>query len=154
METNTFVTLFEKVLKSNVSIMLFAIFTLQVSSIHAIDVLDTLSAFTDNPADLDDDDDGILDTVEDANIDGDDNPATDPTDNDLDGIPNYLDLDSDNDGILDNVEGQSSADFVPPSGIDANANGLDDAYEGAYGFGIGPINTDVNIGGNGLLPDY
>ncbi|MEO0506198.1 MAG: hypothetical protein AAF090_08610, partial [Bacteroidota bacterium] len=154
MEANTFVTLFEKVLKSNVSIMLFAIFTLQVSSIHAIDALDTLSAFTDNPADLDDDDDGILDTVEDANTDGDDNPATNPTDNDLDGIPNYLDLDSDNDGILDNVEGQSSADFVPPSGIDANANGLDDAYEGAYGFGIVPINTDVNNGGNGLLPDY
>ncbi|MEM6895693.1 MAG: hypothetical protein AAF554_18510, partial [Bacteroidota bacterium] len=153
METNTFVTLFEKVLKSNVVIMLFAVFALQISSLHALDSLDTLSAFTDNPADLDDDDDGILDAVEDANADGDDNPATNPTDNDLDGIPNYLDLDSDNDGILDNVEGQSSADFVAPSGIDANGNGLDDAYEGAYGFGIIPIDSDQNSGG-GNLPDF
>ncbi|MEL6974286.1 MAG: gliding motility-associated C-terminal domain-containing protein [Bacteroidota bacterium] len=153
METNTFVTLFEKVLKSNVGIVLFAVFALQISSVQALDSLGSLSAFTDNPTDLDDDNDGILDSVEDANIDGDDNPATNPTDNDLDGIPNYLDLDSDNDGILDNVEGQSSADFVPPSGIDANNNGLDDAYEGAYGFGIVPINSDQNSGG-GNLPDF
>ncbi len=104
--------------------------------------------FNDND-DLDDDDDGILDTVEDANTDGDNDHTTNPTDSDGDGVANYLDLDSDNDGILDNVEGQTSAAYVPPSGVDANGNGLDDAYEGTYGFGIVPVNSD-----RGLIPDY
>ena len=47
-----------------------------------------------NDADLDDDNDGILDTVE----------LADTTDRDGDGIPNNRDLDSDGDGILDSVE--------------------------------------------------
>jgi len=96
----------------------------------------------DDPADLDDDDDGILDAVEDANLDGDDNPDTNPTDTDGDGIANYLDIDSDGDGILDNYEGQRTSNYVAPSGVDANGNGLDDAYEGIFGFGIIPINSD------------
>ena len=103
--------------------------------------------------DLDDDDDGILDTVEDPNIDGDDDPFTNALDSDGDGIPNYLDIDSDDDGILDNLEGQASDTYVAPSGIDANGNGLDDAYEGTFGFGIDPINTDAGIG-QGNIPDY
>ncbi|MEH6681979.1 MAG: hypothetical protein V7724_15640, partial [Sediminicola sp.] len=99
--------------------------------------------------DLDDDDDGILDSMEDANLDGDNDHTTDPTDTDGDGIPNYLDIDSDGDGILDNVEAQSTLGYVAPTGVDANQNGLDDAYEGSYGFGITPINSD-----NGFIPDY
>jgi hypothetical protein len=56
--------------------------------------------------DIDDDNDGILDTVEDPNNDGDNDPLTDSLDRDGDGIPNHRDIDSDNDGIPDNVEGQ------------------------------------------------
>ena len=98
---------------------------------------------------LDSDGDGILDSVEDKNLDGDNNPATNPTDTDGDGIPDYLDLDSDNDGIPDNVEAQTVKDYIPPSGLDLNNNGLDDAYEGSYGFGIVPVDTD----GDGI-PDH
>ncbi|MBK9211600.1 MAG: DUF4347 domain-containing protein [Saprospiraceae bacterium] len=46
-----------------------------------------------NSTDLDDDNDGILDTVETT------------TDSDGDGIPNSFDLDSDNDGCVDAIEG-------------------------------------------------
>mgnify|MGYP002713277376 CR=1 FL=1 len=66
--------------------------------------------------DIDDDGDGIIDTVEDANLDKDCDPTTNPTDTDGDGIPDYLDLDSDNDGILDNVEAQTTAGYIAPSG--------------------------------------
>ena len=110
--------------------------------------------YVDDPLDLDDDNDGILDTVEDENLDADNDPATNPSDKDGDGIPNYLDIDSDGDGILDNREGQSDADFIAPSGIDDNKNGLDDAYESDFRFGITPINTDMSNGGRGRIPDY
>ncbi|WND02941.1 Ig-like domain-containing protein [Temperatibacter marinus] len=66
--------------------------------------------------DIDDDNDGILDVTE----------GTD--DNDLDGVINSLDLDSDNDGITDNIEWQSTAGYIAPSGVDADGDGLDDAY--------------------------
>jgi gliding motility-associated-like protein len=99
--------------------------------------------------DLDSDNDGIVDSFEDLNLDGDNDPATNPTDTDGDGIPDYLDIDSDNDGIPDNVEAQSTAGYVPPSGIDANGNGLDDAYENNGNVGIIPVDTD----GDGI-PDY
>lgn len=98
--------------------------------------------------DLDSDDDGIVDSFEDLNLDGDNDPSTDPTDSDGDGFPDYLDIDSDNDGIPDNVEAQTTADYVAPSGEDTNANGLDDAYENGS-LGIFPVDTD---GDN--LPDY
>lgn len=99
-------------------------------------------------ADLDSDDDGIVDGFEDLNLDGDNNPATDPTDTDNDGIPDYLDIDSDDDGLPDNVEAQSTAAYLAPIGIDMNGNGLDDAYEGGS-LGLFPEDTD---GDN--LPDY
>ena len=99
--------------------------------------------------DIDSDDDGILDSFEDLNLDGDNNPDTDPTDSDGDGIADYLDIDSDNDGIPDNVEAQTTQGYVPPSGVDANSNGLDDAYENNGNLGLFPIDTD---GDN--LPDY
>ncbi|MBA4746585.1 MAG: gliding motility-associated C-terminal domain-containing protein [Muricauda sp.] len=101
--------------------------------------------------DIDSDNDGILDVVEDANLDGDNNPATNPTDSDGDGIPNYLDLDSDGDGLLDNYEAQNFADFQLPSGVDSDGNGLDDIYEDSPGAGNGltPIDTDSDD-----VPDY
>lgn len=105
-----------------------------------------------NPAivvDLDSDDDGIVDSFEDLNLDGDNDPATNPSDSDGDGIPDYLDIDSDDDGIPDNVEAQPTAGYTPPSGIDSDGNGLDDIYENGGGLGLIPIDTDGDS-----LPDY
>ena len=64
--------------------------------------------------DLDSDDDGIVDSFEDLNLDADNDPSTNPTDSDGDGFPDYLDIDSDNDGIPDNVEAQSTSGYVAP----------------------------------------
>lgn len=109
----------------------------------------TVNIVVSNALDLDSDNDGILDAWEDLNTDNDNNPATNATDSDGDGIADYLDIDSDNDGIPDNVEAQTTADYIPPSGIDANNNGLDDAYEQNGNLGLIPINTDDTD-----LPDY
>ena len=51
-----------------------------------------------------------------------------PKDTDLDGIIDQLDLDSENDGISDNVEFVSQNNIVK-SNLDANFNGLDDAFD-------------------------
>ncbi|MDC6354736.1 MULTISPECIES: gliding motility-associated C-terminal domain-containing protein [unclassified Robiginitalea] len=104
-----------------------------------------------NQNDIDDDGDGITDLVEDANTDGDNDPATNPTDTDGDGIPDYLDLDSDNDGIPDRVEAQDATAVLAPSGIDADGNGLDDAFESAPGAGEGLQPVDTESDG---IPDY
>ncbi len=63
--------------------------------------------------DLDDDNDGILDTVEDGIC----SPSSPNCDTDGDGIPNRLDLDSDNDGINDVREA---------GGTDTNNDGMAD----------------------------
>jgi uncharacterized repeat protein (TIGR01451 family) len=71
-------------------------------------------------------------------------------DRDGDGYPNHLDIDTDNDGIIDNIEGQSTFSYYPPSGNDADNDGLDDVYDvGGAAQGIGYINTD-----GGSAPDY
>ena len=51
-----------------------------------------------------DDNDGIPAEMEDANLDGDNDPSTDPTDTDGDGIPNYIDVDDDGDNVLTSAE--------------------------------------------------
>ena len=99
--------------------------------------------------DIDSDDDGIVDRFEDLDLDGDNDPATNPVDTDSDGIPDYLDIDSDNDGIPDNVEAQTTGGYLPPLNQDLNSNGLDDAYENGGSVGLIPQDTD----GDGL-PDY
>jgi len=75
-------------------------------------------------------------------------------DRDGDGAPDYLDADSDNDGLLDRVEGfDGDADGQPealPSGIDADGDGLDDAFDVDQG-GIGATGQDRDSDG---LPDY
>ena len=109
----------------------------------------TVTIVVTNAVDLDADNDGILDNFEDLNLDGDNDPSTNPIDNDGDGIADYLDIDSDNDGVPDNVEAQSTIGYIAPSGQDINANGLDDAYEANGNLGIIPEDTD----GDGL-PDY
>ncbi|MBT8185428.1 MAG: gliding motility-associated C-terminal domain-containing protein, partial [Eudoraea sp.] len=50
--------------------------------------------------------------------------------------------DADDDGIPDNIEGQTTADYIPPSGQDDDNDGLDNAYEGAGDEGVTPVNTD------------
>ena len=119
---------------------------------HDVDRCDTATVdIIVNPItlDLDSDDDGIVDSFEDLNLDGDNDPTTNPTDTDGDGVPDYLDIDSDDDGIPDNVEAQTTAGYIPPSGEDTDGNGLDDAYEFGGGLGLFPIDTDGDA-----LPDY
>ncbi|MBT8236612.1 MAG: MSCRAMM family adhesin SdrC, partial [Bacteroidia bacterium] len=100
--------------------------------------------------DIDDDGDGILDVVEDANLDGDSDPETNPTDTDGDGLPDFHDLDSDNDGLSDTLEGIGLRAEMLELGMDANTNGLDDYFEQSSGeMGVDPIDTD----GDGI-PDY
>uniref|UniRef100_UPI001BD64F1E gliding motility-associated C-terminal domain-containing protein n=1 Tax=Flagellimonas sp. 389 TaxID=2835862 RepID=UPI001BD64F1E len=129
-------------------------FTIRITSVDAGiagDISDTATGtILDNDTTvLDSDGDGILDSFEDLNSDGDNDPATDPTDTDRDGIPDYLDIDSDNDGIPDNVEAQSTSNYIPPSLLDTNANGVDDAYENNGDVGLIPLDSD----GDGI-PDY
>ena len=123
-------------------------------------LLDTDGDLVADVNDLDDDNDGILDTVEvgqDPNVDGDgdgvpfyldDNDADDTVFNDDglvqpgfdfdgDGVANHLDLDSDNDGIPDNIEAQSTTGYIAPDGV-VDADGVDTAYTG----GLTPVNTD------------
>lgn len=104
--------------------------------------IDTDGDGVPDTTDLDDDNDGILDTVEDANTDGDNNPLTDPTDIDGDGYPNHLDIDADNDGIPDNVEAQTTDGYLVPNDDD-NATLLENnGVNSAYPEGITPVNTD------------
>ncbi|WP_371396900.1 Ig-like domain-containing protein [Fretibacter rubidus] len=115
--------------------------------------------------DVDDDNDGILDTLETGDTDG-------------DGIINSLDIDADNDGITDNIEAQSTAGYIAPSGTaagitDVNNDGLDDNYDarntanGGAGLTasstaatiadalITPVNSDAGAAtGADATPDY
>jgi len=117
--------------------------------------------------DIDDDNDGILDTEEsngvdpalDADNDGIPNYedadfctlntllVCDDLDADGDGIPNHLDIDADGDGIPDNVEAQATEGYITPladdtatlsiNEADTDGNGLNDAYETTPGSGEG-----------------
>ena len=60
-------------------------------------------------------------------------------DSDNDGVSDQADLDSDNDGILDYIEAQG-ATFTPISHVDANHDGMDDAF----GTGITPVDSDAD----------
>ncbi|RDY58179.1 gliding motility-associated C-terminal domain-containing protein [Flagellimonas nanhaiensis] len=99
--------------------------------------------------DLDDDNDGILDTVEDPDLDGDGDPLTDPLDSDGDGRPDHLDIDSDDDGIPDNVEAQPTAGYIAPNDDDEATYAANQGVNSAYLGGLTPENTDgVDV------PDY
>ncbi|MEE9349740.1 MAG: gliding motility-associated C-terminal domain-containing protein, partial [Flavobacteriaceae bacterium] len=123
-----------------------------------------------NEDDIDDDNDGITDIVENGgsnpttDADGDNIPQyLDDNDNDAsigdddglpqndtdgDNLPNHLDIDSDGDGIPDNVEGQTTLDYINPLGEDTDGDGLDDAYD-IDDSGIIPVNSDLDA-----TPDY
>ncbi len=111
-----------------------------------------------NTVDLDDDNDGILDTDEDLNTDGDNDPLTNPTDTDGDGIPNHLDLDSDNDGVLDIVEaggtdtdGNGTIDGVF---VDADNDGLADVVDNVGGSVTNGIPLPVPNTDGDAVPNY
>ncbi|WP_396590382.1 gliding motility-associated C-terminal domain-containing protein [Allomuricauda sp. R78024] len=160
MEKNTFLEFKKKVSYTLFLILGLAVY-LTVTSFNGAPgtlINSELSVFTDTDGDgvpdnkdIDIDGDGIINTVEDQNLDGDDCYWTYPTDTDGDGIPDYLDVDSDDDGIIDNIEGQTSYGYIPPSGKDKDRNGLDDAYEETPGScgGLTPIDTDGD-----KIPDY
>jgi len=110
---------------------------------------DTDGDGVNDDVDLDDDNDGILDSVEDPNIDGDNDPLTDPYDLDEDGFPNHLDIDADNDGIPDNVEAQTTNGYIAPNDDDTATYAANNGVNSAYPTGLDPVNTD-----NGTTPDY
>ena len=110
---------------------------------YALD--NSISACTDSDSDdvgdifdLDDDNDGVLDTTE----------GTGDTDND--GTPNHLDTDSDGDGCLDTIEASGTTNNGTTT--DANCNGLLDQYEDGstgiinYGSTYNPyaLNATIN----------
>ncbi|MGB2327172.1 MAG: hypothetical protein ACPH3L_05250, partial [Flavobacteriaceae bacterium] len=96
--------------------------TINYTSRYVVYALDnSINACTDSDGDdvgdifdLDDDNDGVLDTTE----------GTGDTDND--GTPNHLDTDSDGDGCLDTIEAGTTNNGTT---TDANCNGLLDQYE-------------------------
>lgn len=91
---------------------------------------------------LDDDNDGIPSHVEDANEDGDNDPSTNPTDRDGDGIPDYIDIDDDNDNVPTAAEGHN---YTVANGL-ANAQDTD-------GDGI-PDYLDEDDDGDGVITRY
>jgi len=83
-------------------------------------------------SDLDDDNDGILDTEEGSG------------DTDGDGIPNELDLDSDNDGIYDAVEaghGQGHVNGRLPGAV--GADGVPNSVQNSWQYDSGIVNYTV-----------
>ncbi|MEM7769906.1 MAG: DUF4347 domain-containing protein [Cyanobacteria bacterium P01_A01_bin.37] len=103
---------------------------------------DTDSDGIPDVADIDDDNDGILDTDE----------GDGTLDTDGDGIPDSLDLDADNDGILDVDEaGHGAADVDGDGTVDGpvGSNGLPDAVETTLESGI-PSTPPIDTDGDGI----
>lgn len=94
------------------------------------------------------DGDGIADAIDGepgqrgtrVDNDGDGIPADLDQDDDGDGVPDFLegDADSDNDGTIDRLDRDADNDGIPdsmemglprPSGVDADMNGMDDAFD-------------------------
>ena len=124
-----------------------------------------------NPYDLDSDNDGISDCREagfaDANSNGfsDGTKGADGWDDTIDALvvltvrntdgtynPDYLDIDSDDDGIPDNVEGLPTLAYILPSGLDTDGDGIDNSYDGTFGFGGNGVTPNDQDGDT--TPDY
>ena len=99
---------------------------------------DTDNDGTPDYLDDDDDGDGRPTREEDANADGDGNPATEPTDTDGDGTPDYLDADDtggpegdiDGDGLSNDEEAELGTD---PARADTDGDGVNDGSEASAG---------------------
>lgn len=114
---------------------------------------------------LEDDNDGIPAAFEDENLDGDNDPSTNPTDRDGDGIPDYLDDDDDGDNVRTASE---SPNYDPISGtataLDTDGDGipnyLDDDDDGdgvlTRDEELAPQNQNPadDITNNTVGPDY
>lgn len=99
---------------------------------------------------VEDDDDGIPAHVEDENLDGDNDPSTNPTDRDGDGIPDYLDADDDNDNVLTKNEkhNYSLADGLSKA-QDTDGDGIPDYLDNDDdGDGVLTRHEDENKNGN------
>jgi len=140
----------------------------------------SVSSDTDNDGitninDIDDDNDGIPDTVEyngldpladhdndnipnyrdsDYGIDSNADGIVDLFDFDMDGVPNHFDLDSDNDGIFDIVEAGNGALDTSSNGQTNSVvglNGLDDSLENVddvsavINYALPNSDTDTNL---------
>ena len=110
---------------------------------------------TNNDGMIDSDDEGFTDTDGDGMADSSestDQPNSDVTEDNDDGIPNYLDLDSDDDGCNDVIEAGFSdvdGDGILGEGdpdVDSNGQVVTDDEDGY----IEPIDSD----GNGILDCY
>jgi len=104
---------------------------------------------TPNYLDLDSDNDGIPDSIEDAGCNG-TAPCT-PTDTDGDGIPNYLDLDSDNDGIPDSIEDAGCNGTAPCTPTDTDGDGIPN-YLDLDSDNDGILDSVEDSGCNGTAP--
>lgn len=126
---------------------------------------DNVPAFANNDSDNDGIDDAFdadeFVTPTDVNGNG-IQDSTEPRDTDGDGTPDYLDIDSDNDSIPDSVEAAPSAGSLPTlSGNDTDSDGIDDAIDADNGGsaidlnsnGISDIGEPENTDGDGV-PDY
>ena len=118
---------------------------------------DGIPDLLENGNGVDNDDNGILDGSADADGDGildsadsddanDGSPSTSPTDTEGDGVPNFRDIDSDNDGIPDLTESGS--------GTDANNDGVVDGSSDSDGDGIitSADNNDALDGSPSYVP--
>lgn len=111
--------------------------------------IDTDGDGVPDSVDIDDDNDALTDTIEDANEDGDNDPLTNPTDTDGDGFPDHLDIDADNDGIPDNVEAQLTEAYIPPNDDDEETYALNNGLNSSYPEEHLPVNSDDDE-----VPDY
>ncbi len=118
---------------------------------------DTDDDGTSDYLDADDDGDGRPTADEDANEDGDGNPATAPTDVDGDGVPDYLDADDrggpegdiDGDGLANGEEAEHGTD---PARADTDGDGVNDGSE--VGAGSDPLDDRSFVDADGdLVPD-
>ncbi|WP_319230945.1 Ig-like domain-containing protein [Draconibacterium orientale] len=101
--------------------------------------------------DIDDDNDGIRDNIENGGYWPEEQAGL--IDSDHDGIPDYMDIDSDNDGIPDNIEGQGEHNYIPPSGVDSNGDGWDDIYDVTIG-GVITFDEELTDTDGDSMPDY
>ena len=101
--------------------------------------------------DIDDDNDGIRDNIENGGYWPEEQVGL--IDSDHDGIPDYMDIDSDNDGIPDNIEGQGEHNYIPPSGVDSNGDGWDDIYDVTIG-GVITFDEELTDTDGDSMPDY
>ena len=81
-----------------------------------------------NYLDADDDGDNVLTKTEldTLNLDGDDDPLTNPKDTDSDGTPDYLDTDDDGDGVLTRDEENTNANLNPTDDVSDPDSGVAD----------------------------